>query len=184
VRQGRRAKALRCAVLFGVGPVTVTAAVAGCAAAVAVGGATSGRSPGASAEPARVIGEFLDAANQRDYMTMARLFGTEDGSIGDRGGTLGCAFRKLGSWIGLGERCLDEHEVEQRLDLLAAVLKHESYRVRTEEVVAGRRRSAAGVRVALDLGARGVVEVPFVVVLATDGQWLVEQVELGKLVGR
>ena len=164
--------------------VTVTALVAGCGGAGTAAGVGPGPAPGASTEAARVVGEFLDAANQRDHTTMARLFGTADGPIGDRGGTLGCALRKLGSWIGLGDRCLDEREVEQRLDLMAAVLKHESYLVRTQEAVAGRGRPATGVGVEMDVGARGVVEVPFVVVLTGDGRWLVEEVGLGRLVGR
>ena len=181
-RESRRARALRLVVLLRMVLVTVTATVAGCGGA----GMPAGSAPGTSAgsEPVRVVGEFLDAANQRDHATMARLFGTVDGPIGDRGGTLGCAFRKLGSWIRLGDRCLEEREVEQRLDLMAAVLRHESYLVRTEEAVAGRGRPATGVGVEMDVGARGVVEVPFVVVLTGDGRWLVEEVGLGGLVGR
>ena len=182
--EGWRARALRLAWLVWMVPATMTATVAGCGGAGTAAGVGPGPPPGASTEAARVIGEFLDAANQRDHTTMARLFGTGDGPIGDRGGTLGCAVRKLGSWIGLGERCLDEREVEQRLDLMAAVLKHESYLVRTEEAVVGRGRPATGVRVEMDVGARGMVEVPFVVILTADGRWLVEEVGLGRLVGR
>ena len=32
----------------------------------------------------------------------------------------------------------------------------------------------------MDVGARGVVEVPFVVVLTGDGRWLVEEVGVGR----
>ena len=181
-RESRRARALPLVVLLWMVLVTATATVAGCGGAGTPAGPAPG--PGASTEPARVVGEFLDAANQRDHTTMARLFGTADGPIGDRGGTLGCALRKLGSWIGLGDRCLDEREVEQRLDLMAAVLKYKSYLVRTQEAVVGRGRPATGVGVEMDMGARGVVEVPFVVVLTGDGRWLVEEVGLARLVGR
>ena len=124
---------------------------------------------------------FLDAANQRDHAAMARLFGTEDGPIGERGGALGCAFRKTGSWIGLGERCLEEREVELRMDVIAEILRHDSHRVVAEERVAGRGRPATRVGVEMVTGGRGVV-VPFVVIEAGDGRWLVQEIGLDRLV--
>ncbi len=158
-------------------PRLLVAAVAGC-------GGTAGQiGPAPAPEPARAVEMFLEAAGRRDHEAMARLFGTVDGPIGDRGGTLGCAFRKAGSWIRLGERCLEAREVELRMDVIAAILRHESYRVRSEEAVAGRGRAAIRVGVDLERGERGPVEVPFVVIRTTDGGWLVEEVELARVVG-
>lgn len=128
------------------------------------------------------MAEFLDAADRRDHAAMASRFGTADGPIGDRGGAVGCAFRRAGSWIGLGERCLGRDDVELRMDLIATVLAHESYRVGAEEEVVGRGRPAARVEVEVMTRGRGVV-VPFVVIRARDGGWLVAEVGLGALVG-
>ena len=139
---------------------------------------------GTPLQPTRAVEMFLDAASQRDHASMAGLFGTADGPLGDRGGTLGCAFRKMGSWIGLGEQCLADWEVELRMDVIASILKHESYRVQGGEAVAGRGRPAIRVGVEMDLGGRGVVEVPFVVIRSGNGRWLVEEVDLRRLVSR
>lgn len=126
----------------------------------------------------RVVAEFLEAAARRDHDAMAARFGTGGGPIGETGSALGCAFRRVGSWIGLGDRCLRRAEVELRMDVIAAVLAHESYRVEGEEGVVGRRRPAVRVEVEVVTGGRGVV-VPFVVIRADDGRWLVEEVGLG-----
>ena len=158
-------------------PWFLLATVAGCGG----GGGQAGPAP--PPEPARTVEMFLEAAGRRDHAAMARLFGTADGPIGDRGGTLGCAFRKAGSWIRLGERCLEEAEVELRMDVIAAILRHDSYCVRFEEAVAGRGRAAMRVGVDLEQEGRGSVEVPFVVIRTHGGGWLVEEVELDRVVG-
>lgn len=158
-------------------PRLLLAAVAGC------GGTAGGAGPAPPPEPARAVEMFLDAAGRRDHAAMARLFGTADGPIGDRGGTVGCAFRRVGSWIRLGERCLAEGEVELRMDVIAAILQHDAYRVRFEEAVAGRGRTAIRVGVDLEQEGRDPVEVPFVVIRRKDGGWLVEEVELHRVVG-
>ncbi len=158
--------------------------------ALAACAGTSSRQPadpstggGAARGPDRVVAEFLDAANRRDRAAMASRFGTEDGPIGERGGAIGCAFRRMGSWIGLGDRCLTRAEVELRMDLVAAVLAHESYRLGTREDVAGRGRRAARIEVELDTAAERDVTVPFVLVRTGDGRWLVEEVDLERLMG-
>lgn len=154
------------------------------AVVVACGGAASDhalRSPPAP-DPTpghvRVVAEFLEAAGRRDHDAMAARFGTGGGPIGETGGVVGCAFRRLGSWIGLGDRCLNRAEVELRMDAIAAILAHESYRVGVEEGMVGRGRPAARVVVEVVTGGRGLV-VPFVVIRADDGRWLVEEVGLG-----
>ena len=139
--------------------------------------------PDPSLEPAHVVEAFLDAANRRDHAVMASHFGTAAGPIGDRGGTLGCAFRKLFSWIGLGDRCLTAQEVELRMDLLATILAHESYRAGAQATVAGRGHPATRVEVAIDTATEQGVLVPFVLTLADEGVWLVEEVHLERLTG-
>ncbi len=41
------------------------------------------------------VERFLQAANQRDVLTMGNLFGTEDGPVMDTGGSFGCAFKRI-----------------------------------------------------------------------------------------
>ena len=144
-------------------------------------GQSVGRDP--SGEPGRVVSEFLDAANRRDHAAMSRLFGTAAGPVGERGSALGCGLRRMGSWIGLGERCVTAQEVELRMDLMAGILAHESYRVGTGSTVVGRGRPATRVDVRMDVGGGAVVAVPFVVIRADDGRWLVTEVALGRLTG-
>lgn len=153
-------------------------ALAGCAGAASHGAPGSPSGP----EPVGVVAEFLDAANRRDLAAMASRFGSADGPIDDRGGALGCAFRKVGSWIGLGDRCVTALEVELRMDLMATILAHESRRVGGQAAVAGRGRPATRIEVELGTAGRGVV-VPFVLIRADDGSWLVEQVGLERLLG-
>ena len=158
-------------------------ALAGCGGAPAHPAPGPPPGPNTSLEPARVVAEFLDAANRRDHAAMASRFGTGAGPIGDRGGALGCAFRKVGSWIGLGDRCLTAPEVELRMDLMAAILAHEAYRLGGEAAVAGRGRPAMRVEVVVDTVGEQGATVPFVLIQTDDGTWLVEEVELGRLVG-
>ncbi len=171
---GRRWRARTARVLL---PRILLTAVAGC------GGASMQARPTPPGDPAEAVEIFLEAAGRRDHAAMARLFGTADGPIGDRGGTLGCALRKAGSWIRLGARCLEQGEVELRMDVIAGILRHESYRVRLGGTVAGRGRAAMRVDAELDRAGRGAVAVPFVVIRTGDGVWLVEQVGLDRVVG-
>lgn len=156
-------------------------ALAGCSGTAARSAADPPPAPNSSAEPVRVVAEFLDAANRRDLAAMASRFGTADGPIGARGGALGCALRKAGSWIGLGDRCLTAREVELRMDLMAAILAHDSRRIGSPAAVAGRGRAATRVEVEVDTaGGRGVV-VPFVLIRTDDGSWLVQEVGLSRV---
>ena len=163
-------------------PWVVVALVVGCGGTPAHNPLVPPPGPDTSLEPVQVVAEFLDAARRRDHAAMATHFGAGDGPIGERGGAVGCAFRRVGSWIGLGAPCLTAPEVELRMDVMARVLAHESYRVGVEEGVVGRGRPAARVEVEVVTGGRGVM-VPFVVIRADDGRWLVEEVGLGRLVG-
>lgn len=156
------------------------AVVAGCGGSAAHDTGSPAPAPDPTPGHVRVVAEFLDAAARRDHGAMAARFGSGGGPIGETGGALGCAFRRVGSWVGLGDRCLKRAEVELRMDVIAAVLAHESYRVEGEAGVVGRGRAAVRVEVEVVTGGRGVI-VPFVVIRADDGRWLVEEVGLGEL---
>lgn len=141
------------------------------------------RGPGAGVVAQLSVERFLQAANDRDIEAMGRLFGTADGPILDTGSTFKCFFKKIGSWFG-GSACTKRHDVEVRLDAIARLLRHEDYRIVREEAVAGRINEAT--RVFVDLTVEGEERrgIPFVVVRTNDGQWLVEQIDLERVMGR
>lgn len=124
------------------------------------------------------VERFLSAANQHDVRSMGRIFGTSDGSAMETGGTLGCAFKKIGSWFG-GLPCVKKEHVEIRMDAIASILEHRDYRITGESRVAG--RTVPATRIMVDLttpDGTAARDVPFVVVQTDDGRWLVEQVDL------
>lgn len=131
--------------------------------------------------PSLSIEAFLNAANARDHDAMMRLFGTANGPIGNTGSTFGCAFKRMGSWIGVSDRCVSRMQVELRMDAIARLIRHEDYRIGGEEHVAGRRDRTTLVSVDLDLGRRTVTAVPFVVVQSGDGSWLIQEIGLQRL---
>jgi len=141
------------------------------------------RGPGAGVVAQLSVERFLQAANDRDIEAMGRLFGTADGPILDTGSTFGCFFKKIGSWFG-GTACTKRDDVEVRLDAIARLLQHEDYRIVREEAVAGRLNQATRVFVDLTINGEGRRNVPFVVVRTGDGQWLVEEVDLERVMGR
>jgi hypothetical protein len=143
-------------------------------------------SPGgmAAVAPVMSVEGFLQAANARDLHAMGRLFGTEDGPIIETGSTLGCAFKKMGSWIGIGGRCLTVQEVEVQMDLIARVLRHEDYAIASEADVPGRVNPTRRIGVDLTIGSEVVRDVPFVVVRTSEGRWLIEEIGLEKVTTR
>lgn len=137
--------------------------------------------------PAAAIGaqlsveRFLQAANQRDYTAMSRLFGTQNGPVIETGGTFGCAFKKIGSWFG-GTACQKRSDVEIRMDAIASILEHQDYQVLEEQRVPG--RSAPTTRVIVNLttvDGASVPELPFVVVQTSNRRWLIEEVDLQRV---
>ncbi len=130
------------------------------------------------------VERFLQAASDRDLDTMARLFGTAGGPIAEeQGSSFGCAFKRMGSWIGLSSRCLKRTEIELRMDAIALVLRHDDYRILSEERVAGREHPTTRVGVSLTLGEREFSDVPFVCVQTGEGAWLVEEIGLTQITG-
>ena len=133
--------------------------------------------------PALTVERFLQAANERDLTSMSRIFGSHDGPIGDTGGSFGCFWKKIGSVFG-GSSCRKWTEVELQMDLIAAILAHEDYQVVSERTVPGRERQTS--RLGLDMSfadGRTVRDVGFVVILASNGQWLIEVIDVGKITG-
>jgi len=157
------------------------AALSAVATLVAAGCTTTvQRGPGAGVVAQLSLERFLQAANERDIESMGHLFGTADGPIWDTGSTFGCFFKKIGSWFG-GASCVKHADVEVRLDAIARVLEHEDYKIVREEPVAGRLNSATRIFVDLTVEGENVPDIPFVVVRARGGQWLVEEVDLQKV---
>lgn len=138
------------------------------------------RGPGAGVVAQLSVERFLQAANDRDIESMGRLFGTKDGPILDTGGTFGCFWKKIGSWFG-GTACVKRRDVEVRLDAIARLLQHSDYRITREEPVAGRLNGATRIFADLTVEGETVNGIPFVVVRTSGGQWLVEDVDLQKV---
>jgi len=139
--------------------------------------------PATAVGPQLSVERFLQAANTRDLDSMGRLFGTEDGPLGDTGSTFGCFFKKIGSWFGASS-CQSRQEIELRMDAIAEILSHEDYQIGGQQMVAG--RNSPTTRLMVDLTVRGeqVTDIPFVVVQASQGRWLVEFVDLQRVMAR
>ena len=121
--------------------------------------------------PALTIERFLQAANSvaqlnqaqgqgaarmaDEIETMGRLFGDTDGPIIERD---------------------DRDAVEQRMFLIAQILRHTDYELAGERAVPGRSREAVEVLVRIT-NDEGVVDVPFTVV-QSDGEWLINVIDL------
>lgn len=137
--------------------------------------------PATALEPQLSVERFLQAANQRDLDAMGRLFGTAEGPLGDTGSTFGCAFKKIGSWFG-GQACRTRQEIELRMDAIASILRHQDYTVTQQRMVAGRDHPTSQVLVDLRIDRESVVRgVPFVVVHGGDGRWLVQEIDLQRV---
>lgn len=139
--------------------------------------------PGAGVVAQLSLERFLQAANARDLAAMGRLFGTADGPIMETGSTFGCFFKKIGSLFG-GSSCVEKRDVEIRLAAIADIMKYDDYRVSREESVAGRMNDASRIWVDFTVSGTRVADVPFVVVRGPGGQWLVEEIDLQRLMAR
>lgn len=138
------------------------------------GGAVAGLSATLSVE------RFMGAANSRDFVTMASIFGTHDGPVSNTGSSFGCFWKKLGSIFG-GSSCQSWQDVELRMELISEVLLHDDYQIRSERSVAGTRYPT--IRVAVDVVQATVNtrDVGFTVVQTNDGRWMLQEIELQKL---
>ena len=92
---------------------------------------------------------------------MSRLFGTDDGPIGDSG---------------------NREEVELRMDVIAEILQHDDYEIVSERTVPGAQVPSRriGVDLLLPQGT-SVRDVGFTVVLESPNRWLINVIELVKI---
>ena len=83
-----------------------------------------------------------------------------------------------------GSGCVPRREVEIRLAAISDILRFQDYRVTREESVAGRMNEARRIWVDFTVnGGRGP-DVPFVVVRGPEDHWLVEEIDLQRLMAR
>lgn len=114
-------------------------------------------------DPSASVERFLRAANAEDLHTMAQLFGTSDGSVL------------------LRDR---QAEVEERMLALASLLRHDDVSLADERQVPGRSGEAVEVLVDLRLADEEEVRVPFTLVRAREGGWLVERIDIEVITAR
>lgn len=129
----------------------------GCASAG--GGLSAEPSAYGSSSARAAVAAFLEAARERDYTAMGRLFGTRDGPAEQR---LGVA------------------EVEQRMIVLAGLLEHEEADLRRQDLAQlgpGHARFVA----ALGGTRQGRVDLPVVAASTPDGRWFVERIDVNAL---
>ncbi len=159
----------------GLAALLLAAMVAGCASAP-----PSPRMAGN--QPMVSVERFLQAANTGDLYAMGSIFGNQRGSMAEgMGNTFSCAFRRMGSWVRVSQRCVTRQELELRMNVIALILRHDTYRVRNESQVPGRDRPTIRVGVDLEQGQDRFNDVPFVVVQTRDGRWMVEQIGLERI---
>lgn len=105
------------------------------------------------------VRRFLNGVDSRDYMAMGRQFGTREGPAEARMGTT---------------------ELEQRMVVLAGLLRHDDYSLRREDLAQlGPHRSRF---VATLTGTReGEVDLPVITAQTERGQWYVERIEVDAL---
>ncbi len=157
--------------------LSLTLGLQGCASSPAIPSSQM-----AGVAPMLSVERFLQAANTSDLDAMARIFGTSAGSMADRAGNpVGCAFRRMGSWIGLSATCVNRQDLELRMNAIALILRHNDYRIRGERDVPGRRAPTTRVGVDLVQGSTTHQDVPFVVVRTSNGRWLVEEIGLERI---
>ena len=108
---------------------------------------------GSSLASSLVIEQFMRAVNSKDLDTMARLFGTRDGSIAQRD---------------------PRQQVEDRMFALATIMEHQDYSIDGSEIVPGRREEATQVFVRMNVDGR-YAKVPFTLVWSGES-WMVEQI--------
>lgn len=138
------------------GAVTLLGFLAACGS----GGqqATGSASPG----PSLVVERFLQAANANDLQTMTQLFGTAERTIVQLDG---------------------RQQAEQRMFVLASLLRHDDFAIQEQRVVPGRGDDAAELIVALTKGRR-IVNVPHTVVRRKQGGWIIEKIDVLPLTTR
>lgn len=125
------------------------------ATVAACGGEPASRTPAAqSPGPALVVERFLQAANANDLETMTQLFGTSDRNI-----------------VALEGRT----RAEERMYVLASLLRHDDWSIRGQQTVPGRITDAIELEVRVVKGDESAV-VPFLVVRRKGDGWIIEEI--------
>lgn len=145
---------------FPAGILAVTVAVAASMAlAACVGGAGSRVPASEAAGPALTVERFLTAANSNDLKTMTQLFGTTDRTIVELEG---------------------ETRAEQRMYVLASLVRHDDYAIMGQQTVPGRMLDATELMIRITREDESVT-VPFLVVRTDDGGWIIERIDVEPL---
>ena len=111
--------------------------------------------------PTMTIERFLRAVNQNDLDTMAQLFGNKDGSV---------------------SRNWSRKEIDDRMFLMASILRHSDYAIGPVQIVPGRREEAALYNVTLTMQNNRKVEVPFTLVRSQRApEWLIEDIPIDRI---
>lgn len=129
-------------------------------ATAACGGAEVARTPASqSPGPALVLERFLRAANANDLETMTELFGTRDRTIAELDGRT---------------------QAEQRMYVLASLLRHDDWTLQGQRTVPGQIADATDLMVEVRQGQQTTV-VPIRVVRRKDGGWIIQQIDVEPL---
>jgi hypothetical protein len=113
--------------------------------------------PAPAAAPIEVVERFMRLIAAKDYLGMGRLFGTAEGPITNRD---------------------PQQQVERRMYAIATILANDRFVINgTGQAIPGRGPEVAQLTVRITQG-RETRDVPFVVVRAGTGGYLVEQVDL------
>lgn len=128
-----------------------------CAGAERSPQARASQSPG----PALMVERFLRAANANDLETMTQLFGTTDRTIVQLEG---------------------QQQAEERMYVLASLLRHDDWSIQGQQTVPGRMVNATELMVRLKKGDVEPV-VPFLVVRRSDGGWIIERIDVEAITG-
>jgi hypothetical protein len=120
----------------------------------------AGRTPASeSPGPALTVERFLGAANANDLGTMTQLFGTTDRNIVELEG---------------------QTRAEQRMYILASLLRHDDWSIVGQQTVPGRMIDATDLLVEITRADQSVT-VPFLVVRTEEGGWIIERIEVEPL---
>lgn len=109
--------------------------------------------------PALVVERFLQAANANDLETMSQLFGTPDRTIVQLDG---------------------RRQAEERMYVLASLLRHSDWSIEGQRTVPGRMTEATELVVRIRRGPREAV-VPIRVVRRSGGGWIIERIDVEPL---
>jgi hypothetical protein len=137
-------------------PAVLFVALAACGGVATPAQSQAPAAPAQATGPAEVVERFLRLASTRSYLQMGQLFGTVEGPITSRD---------------------PQAQVERRMYAIADILQNERFVIRGQQSIPGRGAEVMQLTVQVTRGGQRR-DVPFVVVRANNGGWLVEQIDL------